>query len=200
MTMEFGINEIFYSIQGEGFHAGRSALFIRFAGCNLNCDFCDTDFSEAVRLSAEGIIEMGRAALGERGAGRPSIIVLTGGEPALQATGPLLTLLRKRLCPYIAIETNGTVPIKCAPDWITLSPKSEDGLVLTTCDELKVVYPAGVDPLAFERFGTGKRYIQPLWVADRYIREVYLRDAINFVLENYRWKLSIQTHKLIGVK
>ena len=134
MSKTYKINEIFYSLQGEGFYTGTPSVFVRFSGCNLSCPFCDTDHNQGVMMTADEIA----AAVNAFPA---SHVVLTGGEPSLFVDDELTAALHGH---FIAMETNGTHPVAAGVDWITMSPKSDfvDGAepVLTECDELKLVY------------------------------------------------------------
>ena len=124
MAKTYRINEIFYSLQGEGFHSGTPAVFVRFSGCNLACPFCDTDFSAYEEMTARQIAERVEALLPEETLSlRSPIIVLTGGEPALQVDRELLIGLHTLLSLPIHIETNGTLPLPEEIDWVTCSPK-----------------------------------------------------------------------------
>ncbi len=209
--MTYTVKEIFYTLQGEGGHAGRAAVFCRFAGCNLwsgreedraaaACRFCDTDF---VGTDGEG---GGRfdtpAALADaiaktwRGGGGSPYVVFTGGEPLLQLDSALLDAVHARglTC---AIETNGTRPAPPGIDWICVSPKAGQPLTLTRGDEMKLVYPQDglrpdqVENLAFEHF-----WLQPM---DGAARQENTRAAVAYCLAHPRWRLSLQTHKVIGI-
>lgn len=207
------VKEIFYTLQGEGGNTGRAAVFCRFAGCNLwtgreadrgraVCRFCDTDFVGTDGPGGgrfRGPEELARAvaaAWGGVGQDRP-LVVCTGGEPLLQLDEALCGALGERGF-EVAVETNGTLPVPRGVDWVCVSPKAGVELRVKEGAELKLVYPQeGAEPecyegLAFERF-----YLQPM---DGPAREENLRRAVAYCLKRPRWRLSLQTHKMIGVK
>ena len=189
----YRVNEIFYSIQGEGKFAGTPAVFVRFSGCNLACSWCDTDHSNFVEMTRDELEEAVRALLkGREGA----IIVLTGGEPALQLREdePLFRGFGCRVC----IETNGTLPVPGWVDWVTVSPKNELSPVVPRPDELKFVFEPEHIPyyLSMQEADCEKR-IQPLARKDG---TTNLAEALEFVLAHPRFKLSVQLHKIIGVR
>ena len=202
MARTYRINEIFFSLQGEGFHAGRPAVFIRFAGCNLACPFCDTDFSFSREMSAEDIAqEVSRY-------GMPPMIVLTGGEPALQVDEALLAVLKKRIPAPIHIETNGTQLLPIGIDWVTCSPKQGSQVVLEKADEIKVVFTETTsgdvvpdDWTAAERLvepwrdaiSAGHYFLQPCSCANEALVAAY-------ILAHPWWRLSLQMHKHIGIR
>ncbi len=209
--MSYAVKEIFYSLQGEGRHAGRPAVFCRFTGCNLwsgrerdrataVCNFCDTDFVgvdgdgggrfKDTRSLAKAIDQM----WGGGGGGR--FVVLTGGEPLLQVGNELVSALHE-LGFEIALETNGSLAAPSEIDWITVSPKGATPLVQTAGSELKLVFPqADVDPTAFENLAFTHFFLQPLDGPDR---EANTAAAVDYCLRNPRWRLSLQTHKLLGI-
>lgn len=210
--MTYAVKEIFYSLQGEGRHAGRPAVFCRFAGCNLwsgrerdrataACNFCDTDFvgtdgegggrfSEA-RSLATAIERMWGGGLQQR------FVVLTGGEPLLQVDDSLLSAAHE-LGFEIALETNGSLRAPCNIDWITVSPKGSAPLVQTAGHELKLVFPQrGLDPAKFKGLGFKYFLLQPLDGPDR---ESNTRATIAYCLKHPRWRLSLQTHKFMGIR
>jgi len=207
--MTYAVKEIFLTLQGEGAQAGRRAVFLRFAGCNLwtgreqdrataACTFCDTDFvgmdgENGGRYETEGLAEKVEALWG---AGERRYVVLTGGEPLLQVDRPLIDALHARGF-EIAVETNGTQPAPEGIDWICVSPKGANPVVQTAGNELKLVWPQeGVDPAAMERWQFDHFLIQPKDGADR---EAWLKAAIAFVMQHPRWRLSLQNHKLLGL-
>jgi 7-carboxy-7-deazaguanine synthase len=209
--MSYAVQEIFLTLQGEGGQAGRPAVFCRFAGCNLwsgreedrakaVCTFCDTDF---VGMDGPG---GGRFASGadladavERaweGGAADRLVVLTGGEPLLQVDGEVIDALHGRGF-EIAIETNGTILAPAGIDWICVSPKADAELVQTTGQELKLVYPqAGHDPARFEGLGFERFLLQPMDGPDR---AANTEAAIAYCLAHPRWRLSVQTHKYLGI-
>jgi 7-carboxy-7-deazaguanine synthase (Cx14CxxC type) len=211
--MSYAVKEIFYTLQGEGANAGRPAVFCRFAGCNLwtgreadregaVCRFCDTDFvgtdgpgggtfPPAVRR-ASAVAAAGPPARDE---GRP-LVVCTGGEPLLQLDPPLLDALHAAGF-EVAVETNGTVPPPAGIDWLCLSPKAGAPTVIGAGDELKLVYPQeGAEPARYEALGFRHFFLQPM---DGPSREANTRAAVRYCLAHPRWRLSLQTHKLLGI-
>ena len=193
------INEIFHSLQGEGYNTGIASVFIRFSGCNLHCDFCDTRHEEGVMMSLPEIVEqVMRYPL-------TPLIVLTGGEPSLWIDEDFVTGLKSMTGKRIAIETNGTRPLPNGIDWVTLSPKSGIGncgdvaIMLTRCDELKVVY-VGQDLAQYDSIEATHRYLQPCWTDDMYQRERNIRDTLRAVMENPQWRLSLQTQRMLNIK
>jgi 7-carboxy-7-deazaguanine synthase len=212
--MSYSVKSIFYTLQGEGAHTGRPAVFCRFAGCNLwsgreqdragaVCTFCDTDFRGTDGAGGGSFPDPDSLALrvqaawtGERGAGTLPYVVCTGGEPLLQLDAPLIDALH-RYGFEIAVETNGTQPAPPGIDWICVSPKAAAPLTLLHGNELKLVYPQPAAPperfesLAFERF-----YLQPM---DGPELAVNTALAIDYCKAHPRWRLSIQTHKLLGI-
>ena len=212
-NVSYAVKEIFYSLQGEGANAGRPAVFCRFAGCNLwsgreedrataVCRFCDTDF---VGTAGDGGGRFGSAedladAILRRwpeGAGARPFVVLTGGEPLLQLDEDVLKHLHARGC-EAALETNGTLAPPPGLDWICVSPKAGAPLRLRCGDELKLVFPQqGADPDAFEQLDFAHFFLQPMDGPDLQ-RNTHLAAA--YCLARPRWRLSLQTHKLLGVR
>ena len=189
----YRVNEIFYSIQGEGVFAGKPAVFVRFSGCNLACPWCDTDHSRFMEMTSDGLEKAVRELLnGHEGA----IIVLTGGEPALQLRDdePLFRGSGCRIC----IETNGTLPVPGWVDWVTVSPKDELPSIIPHPNELKFVFEPEHIPyyLSLQEADCVKS-IQPLARKDG---TTNLPEALDFVLAHPRFKLSVQLHKIIGVR
>ena len=178
------INEIFYSLQGEGYHTGAPAVFIRFSGCNLKCSFCDTRHEEGVEMSdAEILAEV------EKYPAR--MVILTGGEPSLWIDEALIAALH-RAGKYVCIETNGTRPLPQGIDWVTCSPKSNGELRLTRMDEIKVVYE-GQNLASYEHLPAAHFFLQPCSCLNT-------METVACVLANPRWRLSLQTHKLIDIR
>ncbi|HTU12325.1 MAG TPA: 7-carboxy-7-deazaguanine synthase [Allosphingosinicella sp.] len=207
--MSYAVKEIFLTLQGEGMQAGRRAVFLRLAGCNLwsgreqdrataQCTFCDTDF---VGMDGENGGRYDAAALAATvetlwGKGDERLVVITGGEPMLQLDAPLLDALHARGF-EIAMETNGTLPAAAGIDWICVSPKAGTDVVQRTGDELKLVWPQpGVDPQALLGWDFRHYLIQPLDCADAAAAR---QAAIDYVLAHPEWRLSLQTHKLLGL-
>jgi len=209
--MSYAVKEIYYTLQGEGANVGRPAVFLRFAGCNLwsgreedrasaTCDFCDTDFV-GTDGPAGGKFATARelaaaVAAAWPGEAKRRFVVCTGGEPLLQLDAPLVAALHATGF-EVAIETNGTLLPPPGIDWVCVSPKAGAALVLRSGQELKLVYPQkGLPPenvagLAFCHF-----FLQPMDGPDR-IRNTDL--ALRYCLEHPRWRLSLQTHKLLGI-
>lgn len=207
----YAVKEIFYTLQGEGANAGRAAVFCRFAGCNLwsgresdraraACDFCDTDF---VGTDGPGGGKFADAALLARavagawlGGDDERFVVLTGGEPALQVDGALIDALHG-LGFTIAIETNGTLPLPAGLDWICVSPKAGNALRQTSGDELKLVFPqAGLTPESLAGLDFPRRYLSPM---DGPRLAENTAAAVAYVKAHPAWRLSVQTHKHIGI-
>ena len=209
--MSYAVKEIFLTLQGEGGQAGRPAVFCRFAGCNLwtgreadraeaVCTFCDTDFvgmdgpSGGRFASADDLSNAVEAAW--RGGADDRLVVLTGGEPLLQVDPALIAALHAREF-QIALETNGTLAAPAGLDWICVSPKADATVVQTRGQELKLVYPQpGVDPARFERLDFERFLLQPM---DGPERLANTEAAIAYCLAHPRWRLSVQTHKYIGI-
>lgn len=210
--MTYSVKEIFYTLQGEGLRAGRPAVFCRFAGCNLwtgraadrahaVCRFCDTDFvgtdgtlggkySDARRLA------LTVASLWPRGQGH-RYVVLTGGEPLLQVDAILLDALHAEEF-EVAVETNGTISAPAGIDWICVSPKAGATWAQRTGHELKLVYPQpGLMPDSIEDIGFQHYLLQPM---DSLQREFNTRAAIAYCQANPRWRLSVQTHKMLEIR
>ena len=207
--MSYAVKEIFLTLQGEGMQAGRRAIFLRFSGCNLwsgreadraeaQCDFCDTDF---VGLDGENGGRYEAGALAEKAAelwagGAKPLVVVTGGEPLLQLDEALIAVLHDRGF-EIALETNGTLPAPPGIDWICVSPKAGTQVVQRSGDELKLVWPQpGIDPQALLAWDFRHFLIQPMDCAKG---EAAREAAIAYVLAHPRWRLSLQTHKVLGL-
>lgn len=192
METYYLVNEIFSSLQGEGARSGQPATFVRFSGCNLDCPFCDTDHQRHTRLTADAIVAVMMCHT-------PRYAVLTGGEPALQADANLLQAM-KRAGYTIAIETNGTLPLPDGIDWITVSPKEGKQAVLTHADELKVVY-IGQD---VERYYAGIKaqhhYLQPCSTLRNGVLHDNREEVIAYCMEHPHWSLSLQMHKILGIR
>jgi 7-carboxy-7-deazaguanine synthase (Cx14CxxC type) len=208
----YAVKEIFYTLQGEGANAGAPAVFCRFAGCNLwsgreadraaaECGFCDTDF---VGTDGDGggkfatADELARACSDAAGKVEPGLlVVLTGGEPMLQVDAPLIDALHAQGF-RIAIETNGTLPVPAGIDWICVSPKAGTALRQTSGDELKLVFPqAGLAPEDVAGLAFAHRFLQPM---DGPERDANTAAAIAYCKAHPVWRLSLQTHKMIGIR
>ena len=192
------VNEIFYSLQGEGFHTGTPAVFVRFAGCNLNCPFCDTDFASGTEMSEEAIV---RQVIGYPA----TLVVITGGEPSLQLTESLVDALHRQGM-MVAVETNGTRTLPTNVDWITLSPKDMflgkvASPVLTEVDELKVVFDGIHQPEMYEHIKVRHaRFMQPCDTGDPQRNGIIINQTIEYIKANPQWRLSLQTHKIVGIR
>ena len=195
----YKINEIFFSLQGEGYHTGQAAVFVRFSGCNLRCPFCDTDFSQSTGMTAADIVSEV-----QRLSNDPSVlIILTGGEPSLQVDDTLITALRttgKRLC----IETNGTHPLPAGIDWITCSPKEGTRIVLPRADELKIVYlPHTSDTSSATPAQDVEQWLHILPATHLYLQPCSCQntsEVIDYILRHPHWHLSLQTHKYLNIR
>ena len=209
--MSYAVKEIFLTLQGEGGQVGRAAVFCRFAGCNLwsgreadrataVCTFCDTDF---VGVDGEngGRFDTPEALVQAVGAqwgasDQAKLVVCTGGEPMLQLDAPLIDAFHAAGF-QIAVETNGTLSAPAGLDWICVSPKADAALAQTTGQELKLVYPQkGVDPARFETLAFNHFFLQPMDGPDR---EANTREAVAYCLSHPQWRLSVQTHKYLGL-
>ena len=206
----YKVKEIYYTLQGEGHHTGRPAIFCRFSGCNLwsgrekdrstaVCQFCDTDFwgtdgKNGGKYSAIDLVEKCKGLWPQTDTN--PFVVCTGGEPLLQLDESLLSAFKDQNF-YVAVETNGTLPAPGLIDWICMSPKANSDIVLTKGNELKIVYPQiGIDPQSFSGLNFDNFYIQPM-------DNVHLKEnislAIDYCKKHPKWKLSLQTHKMIGI-
>jgi 7-carboxy-7-deazaguanine synthase (Cx14CxxC type) len=209
--MTYAVKEMFYTLQGEGARTGRPSVFLRFAGCNLwsgreqdraqaVCKFCDTDFvgtegDGGGKFETAGALARSAAALWP-GGGAP-YVVCTGGEPLLQLDPPLIDALHATGF-EIAVETNGTIAAPAGLDWICVSPKAGAELVQVAGDELKLVYPqAGAEPALYETLPFDHFFLQPMDGPDRATNTA---AAIAYCLSRPRWRLSVQTHKLLGLR
>lgn len=210
--MAYAVKEIFYTLQGEGRNAGRAAVFCRFAGCNLwsgreedrataACRFCDTDFigldgPGGGRFATPEALAAAVAGTWPAGAGGQPLVVLTGGEPLLQVDAALTAALHAAGF-EIAVETNGTLAVPAGIDWVCVSPKAGNALVVTTGDELKLVYPqAGAEPALYEKLAFDHFLLSPM---DGPGTAANTQAAVAFCLQNPRWRLSLQTHKFLGI-
>ena len=211
--MTYSVKEIFYTLQGEGLQAGRAAVFCRFAGCNLwsgreedraqaACTFCDTDFVGTDGTAGgkyETALNLVEAIAQHWPQAHPSrrFVVLTGGEPLLQVDAALIDALHQAGF-EIAVETNGTVAAPAGIDWLCMSPKAHNPLVIQQGQELKLVFPqAGVDPAAFESLAFDHFLLQPM---DGPNVAQHMQAAVAYCQAHPRWRLSVQTHKWIGIR
>ena len=213
--MKYAVKEIYYTLQGEGANVGRPAVFLRFAGCNLwsgrvedrgkgagGCSaWCDTDFvgtdgPNGGKFDAPAAVAVAVAHLWPALVGGRPLVVCTGGEPLLQLDAPLVEALHA-VGFEVAVETNGTRPAPPGLDWVCVSPKFGGELVLTAGDELKLVYPqAGLEPGRFEGLAFRHFLLQPL---DGPEQARNVRLAVEYCLAHPRWRLSLQTHKLLRI-
>jgi Organic radical activating enzymes len=220
MPKPYKIKEIFYTLQGEGIHSGRPAVFCRFSKCNLwsgkeehradsVCNFCDTDFIgtdgdnggvyETSEVLAQKIFELWP----KKNSGQP-FVVCTGGEPLLQLDDSLVEALHKHGV-EVAIETNGTLPLPPGIDWVCISPKGQSSVVVTKCDELKLVFPQhDAMPEQFEHIQADYYFLTPM--ADPNVKitgsledDLATQQTIQYCLEHPKWRLNLQTHKLINI-
>jgi 7-carboxy-7-deazaguanine synthase (Cx14CxxC type) len=211
--MTYSVKEIYYTLQGEGAQTGRAAVFLRFAGCNLwsgqekdredaVCRFCDTDFvgtdgpGGGKFADAAGLARAVFRQWPDHGAGRP-YVVCTGGEPLLQLDKALIVALHEEGF-EIGIETNGTLLPPAGIDWICVSPKADAEQKLMRGDELKLIYPqVGASPERFAGQDFRNFFLQPM---DNPDRAANIEAATRYCLEHPQWRLSLQTHKLIGIR
>ena len=210
--MPYAVKEIFYTLQGEGANAGRPAVFCRFAGCNLwtgreadradaVCQFCDTDFfgtdgPGGGKFATPGDLADAVLAQWPTDNSNSRFVVCTGGEPLLQLDPPLLEALH--VCGFrVAVETNGTIAPPPGIDWLCLSPKAFADTIVTTGQELKLVYPqAGGEPERYRGLEFAHFFLQPMDGPDR---EANTRRAVEYCLAHPEWRLSLQTHKILGI-
>lgn len=212
--MSYAVKEVFHTLQGEGANAGRAAVFLRFTGCNLwtgraedrakgpgGCSrWCDTDFvgtngAGGGRFASAADLARQVAATW-RGGPEQRLVVCTGGEPLLQLDEPLISALHDERF-EVAVETNGTQPAPRGLDWICVSPKRGGELVLRAGHELKLVVPQdGFEPREFESLDFKHFLLQPMDGPDR---ERHTQFAVEYCMANPRWRLSLQTHKLLGI-
>lgn len=190
------VNEIFYSLQGEGHFTGTPAVFVRFSGCNLKCPFCDTDHLPYTELSEQEIVE----SVAKFGAKH---VVITGGEPTLQLSASLVGLLHDRGF-FVQIETNGSrrLPESCNIDWVTCSPKEGAPIRLEHIDELKVLFhgKGKSDISVFEDIKAQCYSLQPLDTKDAELNNIIIKETIGHILDHPMWRLSLQAHKMTGIK
>ena len=194
----YRINEIFYTLQGEGKYTGCAAVFVRFSGCNLRCPFCDTDFSRYTEMTAAEIVS--RISQWKD----CGFLVLTGGEPTLQVDKELVALLKQEGF-YVAMETNGTGRVPENVDWVTLSPKScfvshAPAIVASKVNEVKVVFDGKHDPKPYQQLGENIYLnLQPCDTGDEKQNREVTRQCVEYIKQHPQWHLSLQTHKLISI-
>lgn len=191
------VNEIFYSLQGEGFYVGVPSVFIRLSGCNLQCSFCDTTHQSFTDMSEREIADVVAQYPAQH-------VVITGGEPSLQLTALLIELLHK-LDKEVAVETNGTHILPENVDWITLSPKDAfiaspaAKVVLERCNEMKIVFTGNELP-NYDNIACDHYFLQPCDVDDAEQNKKIIEATIAYCLQHPKWRLSLQTHKLLGIR
>ena len=194
----YKVNEIFHSLQGEGYHTGTPSVFVRFSGCNLRCAFCDTQHQDGRMMTMQEIVDEVNK--------YPSapLVVLTGGEPSLFVDEAFVTELKQKTGRRVSIETNGTRPLPTNLDWVTLSPKTafEGGdlepCVVTHCDELKVVY-LGQDLAQYDGIEAKHRFLQPCFCEDEKQRQANMKLCVEAVMRYPNWRLSLQIHRILGI-
>ena len=209
--MNYRIKEIYFTQQGEGKNTGKDFVFVRFSGCNLwsgkekhrasaICKFCDTDFygtdgvNGGIYETKDLVTKIKSLWISKDSEIR---VVLTGGEPLLQVNDSLITALKKANI-YIAIETNGTLKAPKGIDWICMSPKANTDIQLTEGSEIKVIYPQeNLDPADFNNMNFSNYYIQPMDSKDY---ETNVSKSVEFCMQNSKWRLSLQTHKILGIR
>lgn len=194
----FRVNEIFYSLQGEGFFSGTPAVFVRFSGCNLRCHFCDTQHQEGETMSLQEIVnEVNKYP-------QAPLVVLTGGEPSLFIDEAFVAALKQQTGKTITIETNGTRPLPGNLDWVTLSPKTAFAggdlfpCIVKCCDELKVVY-LGQDLAQYEDIGAQYRFLQPCFCENETMRQANMKACVDAVMQDPGWRLSLQIHRVLNI-
>ena len=190
------VNEIFYSLQGEGYHTGTPATFVRLSGCNLKCPFCDTDFRSSTEMTEEEIVN-------EVCKNSARLVVITGGEPSLQLTSSLVDRLHAE-DKYVAVETNGTNVLPTSLDWVTVSPKqsfvgSGGEPIYHHADEVKVVYD-GIHGVTDYGISAPHYFIQPCDTGNEQMNKEIINECVEFVKKNPKWRLSLQTQKILNVR
>lgn len=192
------VNEIFYSIQGEGRFTGTPSVFVRFSNCNIKCSFCDTDFKKYKELSEDDIIKEIKNV-----GGNSTNVVFTGGEPTLQLTESLCKKLHK-IGKYIAVETNGTKQVPNGVDFITCSPKFEycknANLKVNKIDELKIVYNGKNNMSKYDNISATYKYLQPCDMQDKKKNAEIIEATIEYVKAHPEWRISLQTQKILKVR
>ena len=195
----YKINEIFHSLQGEGYYSGTPAVFVRFSGCNLRCHFCDTKYQDGMIMSTQEIVdEVNKYPLAP-------MVVLTGGEPSLFVNEAFVAELKQKTNKTIAIETNGTRPLPSNLDWVTLSPKTAFAggdifsCIIKRCNELKVVY-LGQDLAQYEDVEARHRFLQPCFCENETLRQANMKACVDAVMQNSGWRLSLQIHRVLNIR
>ena len=195
MEKTYRVNDIFYSLQGEGHNTGRAAVFVRFSGCNLKCTFCDTDFSKFESLTAREITRR-MTGFAPKSEAKP-MVVLTGGEPTLQVDSALIDAIHDAGFSLVAMESNGSNEPPENLDWLTVSPKER--VSVKHCNELKVLFNGKDEPC---KYGVKADfyYLQPLDCGIEEENALIMKDCVDYITKHPQWRLSLQTHKLIGIK
>ena len=197
----FKINEIFYSLQGEGFNTGRAAVFVRFAGCNLRCPFCDTAFDDYREMTADAVIADILQLTAKSQVPKARLVILTGGEPTLQVDEAFVDLLHQHGF-EVAMESNGTRPAPRNLDWLTISPKGPQAD--NNPDELKIIFDENTDPekslASLPSPLSSLLYLQPCDTGDAVRNAAIVERCVDYIKAHPQWRLSIQTHKLVGFK
>lgn len=194
----YKVNEIFYSLQGEGYWAGTPMVFLRLSGCNLRCPFCDTAHEEGTMMSAAAIV----TEIQKADEGNSRRVCITGGEPLLQLDMELVDALENKGY-KIHLETNGTLPLPCFINWVSVSPKKGARVAIHPDDinEVKIVFEGKADDSLIRRWkDESLRYIQPCDTGDPAKNKEYIAKAVEFVKQHPGWRLSLQTHKLIDIR
>lgn len=181
------INEIFYSLQGEGYHTGTASVFVRFSGCNLKCSFCDTKHEDGVMMSDDEILD----AIKAKCDGQKVHVVLTGGEPSLWIDEEFVNRLKSEGY-YVQIETNGTHVLPSSIDWVTCSPKYAP-VLLKSADEIKIVFEDEQSPNKANGMEAQHYFLQPM-------SGINTIDVVEYIKRNPKWRLSLQTHKFVGIE
>jgi len=211
--MSYAVKEIFLTLQGEGVHAGRRAVFLRFSGCNLwsgreadrasaICQFCDTDFvgtdgENGGRYEADALAAKVAELWGDGTDNR--YVVITGGEPMLQMDDGIVDALHAHAF-QIAIERNGTIKVHPGIDWVCISPKAGSDVIQHSGDELKLVWPQPTSDLdAMEQWQFAHFLIQPMDKGDAALNAASVSEATRFVMDRPKWRLSLQNHKILGL-
>ena len=201
--MSYSVKELFYSLQGEGFHSGRPAVFCRFSDCNLSCSFCDTDFigTDGENGGIYTVTELvNKIASLWPSPKIPLFVVCTGGEPLLQLDELLINTMHEANF-EIAIETNGTIKVPMKLDWVAVSPKPDSDMIQKSGDELKVLFPLkDLDPTCYEALDFKYFFIQPVDTEDLNQNKENQRLTIDYCQNNPQWRFSYQLHKLLGIQ
>lgn len=191
------VNEIFYSLQGEGYNSGRPAVFVRLSGCNLKCPFCDTDFTDYKDMDVSDIVDK----IQEIG-GECRFVVITGGEPTLFDCSPLISSLH--IQGYtVAMESNGTRKAPESVDWLVISPKVQfvknGALKVEKCDELKLIFDGENEPSTFGVTAI-YYYLQPCDTGNAVKNKEIMNKCVEYIKENPQWRISLQIHKILNVR